>query len=244
MSTDLSNSPSEKSVPWKLIIIGLIIAVLFSLQFFLPIKEWMGQFNEWVESLGVWGPTVFIFGYLIFTIFLIPGSALTIGAGAIFGLGWGALYTTIGANLGANAAFLIGRYVARRKIEAKVKGNQKFAAIDDAVGKEGTKIVALTRLAPVFPFTLLNYAYGLTQVKWSSYAIATFFGMMPGTLLYVYIGTITRSLTGGTVSTPATKIFLTIGFIVTIIVTVFVTRKAQAALKEATAIDEEEEKQG
>ena len=93
----------------------------------------------------------------------------------------------VGASLGAIAAFLVARYVARRAIERRLAGHPRFAALDRAIEKEGRKIVFLLRLSPVFPFVFLNYALGLTRVRFADYALACF-GMLPGTLLYVYYG--------------------------------------------------------
>lgn len=193
------------------------------------------QFAAWVESLGVWGPVVFILGYAVATVAFIPGSLLTLAAGAIFGLAKGTLYTFIGATLGASAAFLVARYGARGAIEKKIAGNPRFAAIDRAVGREGFKIVALLRLSPVFPFNLLNYSLGLTKVRFLHYAAASV-AMIPGTLLYVYYGKAAGSLAALASGAETEKgaeswIFLGVGLLATIIVTTYVTRLASRALK-------------
>src|SRR5262249_36543250 len=139
------------------------------------------------NGLGAWGPIVFIVGYAVATVAFVPGSVLTLAAGAIFGLAPGVVYVFIAAVLGSTAAFLVSRYVARQVIERRLKDNPRFAAIDRAVGAQGRKIVFLLRLSPVFPFNLLNYALGLTQVRFADYLIASI-GMLPGTLLFVYYG--------------------------------------------------------
>ncbi len=145
------------------------------------------RFASWIDALGVWGPVAFMLGYTLATLAFVPGSLLTLAAGAIFGIAWGTLYVFVAASLGACAAFLVARYVARGAIERRLEGNPKFAAIDRAVGGEGRKIVTLLRLSPVFPFNLLNYALGLTQVRFADYIIACL-GMLPVTILYVYTG--------------------------------------------------------
>ena len=234
------STPAKKGFPWKLVIILLLVAVLFSLQFFLPLKEWMGQLSDWIKSLGFWAPFAYIAAYVVVTVLLLPASVLTLASGVIFPLGWAILYTVIGANLAANAAFLIGRYLARDKIEAKIKGNERFAAIDNAVASDGWKIVALTRLAPVFPFTLLNYAYGLTKVKWSAYAIATFFAMMPGTAMYVYLGAAGRFAAEGGEKTTAEKVLFVVGLLAIIAVTIYITKLAKKILAQKTGISAEE----
>lgn len=194
------------------------------------------QFAAWVESLGVWGPVVFILGYAVAAVAFVPGSLLTLAAGAVFGLVKGTVYTLIGATLGASAAFLVARYGARKAIERRIAGNAKFAAVDRAVGREGFKIVALLRLSPLFPFNLLNYALGLTKVSFLSYLAASI-AMLPGTLLYVYYGKAAGSLAalaGGakTEKGPESWILLGVGLLATIAVTTYVTRLAGKALRQ------------
>jgi uncharacterized membrane protein YdjX (TVP38/TMEM64 family) len=193
------------------------------------------QFAEWVNGLGVWGPVVFILGYAVAAVAFIPGSLLTLAAGVIFGLGKGTVYTLIGATLGAALAFLVARYVARGRIERRIEGNARFAAIDRAVGREGFKIVALLRLSPIFPFNLLNYALGLTKVSFLQYVAASV-AMLPGTLLYVYYGKALGSLAALAGGKQAEKgnefwIFLAVGLAATVLVTTYVTRLASKALK-------------
>ncbi len=194
------------------------------------------RFAEWVDGLGVWGPIVFILGYAVAAIAFVPGSLLTLAAGLIFGLVKGTVYTLIGATLGAMGSFLIARYVARERIEKKIAGNARFAAIDQAVGREGFKIVALLRLSPVFPYNLLNYALGLTKVRFLPY-LAACAAMLPGTLLYVYYGKALGSfaaLASGakTQKGPEFYVFLGVGLVATIVVTTFVTRLASKALRQ------------
>jgi uncharacterized membrane protein YdjX (TVP38/TMEM64 family) len=204
------------------------------------------RFAEWVNGLGVWGPVVFILGYAVATVAFLPGSLLTLAAGAIFGLIKGTIYSLIGATLGASAAFLVARYVARRAIERKIAGNAKFAAIDKAVGREGFKIVALLRLSPVFPFNLLNYSLGLTKVRFLPY-LAACAAMLPGTLLYVYYGKALGSLAALASGAKAQRgsefwIFLGVGLLATIGVTFYVTRLAGKALRQEIDVPATEEK--
>ncbi|MEA2599029.1 MAG: hypothetical protein QOF89_21 [Acidobacteriota bacterium] len=194
------------------------------------------RFAGWVNGLGVWGPVVFILGYALATVLFLPGSLLTLASGAIFGLVKGTIYSLIGATLGASAAFLVARYLARGAIERKIGGNAKFAAIDKAVGREGFKIVSLLRLSPAFPFNLLNYALGLTKVRFLPY-LAACAAMLPGTLLYVYYGKALGSLAAlasgaKTQKGPEFWAFLGIGLLATVVVTTFVTRLAGKALRQ------------
>ncbi|WP_234300991.1 TVP38/TMEM64 family protein [Sphaerospermopsis aphanizomenoides] len=191
---------------------------------------------QWIDSLGSIGAIAFIAIYIIATVVFLPGSILTLGSGVIFGVGWGSLYVFIGATLGATAAFLVGRYLARSWVAEKIAGNKKFAAIDKAVGKAGLKIVLLTRLSPIFPFNLLNYALGITGVSLQDYFIGSV-GMIPGTIMYVYIGSLAGNLALiGTESQPTdptlTWMMRIVGFLLTVVVTIYVTRIAKQALEE------------
>jgi uncharacterized membrane protein YdjX (TVP38/TMEM64 family) len=166
----------------------------------------------------------------------VPGSILTLAAGAIFGLGKGIVIVFIAAVLGASAAFLVARYLARPAIERRLAGNTRFTAIDRAVGAQGRKIVFLLRLSPVFPFNLLNYALGLTKVRFLDFFIASI-GMLPGTLLYVYYGKLAgdvAALAGGSAVAKGPEYYavLILGLVATIIVTTIVTRIARRALQE------------
>jgi uncharacterized membrane protein YdjX (TVP38/TMEM64 family) len=188
-----------------------------------------------VERLGTWGVVLFVAVYVIATVLFVPGSALTLGAGALFGVVWASIYVSIASTLGATAAFLVGRYLARGWVAKKIEGNETFAAIDRAVAEEGWKIVGLTRLSPVFPFTLLNYEFGLTRVKLRDYVIASWIGMMPGTVMYVYLGSLAHAAgTGGPQRTPAQWALYGVGLMATIVVTVIITRIARRALATRT----------
>jgi uncharacterized membrane protein YdjX (TVP38/TMEM64 family) len=184
-----------------------------------------------MARLGPWGPVLFVLVYVAAAVLFLPGSILTLGAGAAFGLGRGAVIVSISATLAATAAFLAGRYLARDWVARRIEGNQTFMAIDEAVAREGWKIVGLTRLSPVFPFNLLNYAFGLTRVSLRDYVLASWIGMMPGTVMYVYLGSLAGDLAGVRPGrTPAEWALYGIGLVATIAVTVYVTRLARRAL--------------
>lgn len=199
-------------------------------------QEWLRDALQWIQDLGPVGAIAFIILYIIATVAFLPGSILTLGAGVVFGVVLGSLYVFVGATLGATAAFLVGRYLARGWVAKKIEGNEKFKAIDEAVGREGLKIVLLTRLSPVFPFNLLNYAYGLTGVSLKDYFFGSV-GMIPGTIMYVYIGSLAGTLaTIGGESQPSNPTIQwairIIGFIATVAVTLYVTKVARQALDE------------
>ncbi len=196
------------------------------------------QALEWIESLGSIGAIAFIGIYIVATVAFLPAFILTLGAGVLFGVGWGSVYVFIGATLGAIAAFLVGRYLVRDWVAKKIAGNDKFSAIDRAVGKEGLKIVLLTRLSPIFPFNLLNYAFGVTGVSIKDYIIGSI-GMIPGTMMFVYIGSLAGSVALiGTETAPTNPTLQwtirIVGFVATIAVTIYITRIAKQALSQLT----------
>ncbi len=190
---------------------------------------------QWIQSLGTKGAIAFIIIYILATVAFFPGSILTLGAGVVFGVILGSVYVFIGATIGATLAFLVGRYFAREWVSKKIEGNNNFQAIDRAVAQEGLKIVFLTRLSPVFPFNLLNYALGITGVSLKDYIIGSI-GMIPGTIMYVYLGSLAGNLALiGTPSQPTNHIIQwtirIIGFIATLAVTIYVTKIAKNALE-------------
>lgn len=230
-------------IAFLMLLVGL--AIMFPANPALAQSAHPGGFNpqaglrdvlEWIDSLGAVGAIAFITIYVMATVGFIPGSILTFGSGVLFGVVWGSLYVFVSATLGATIAFLVGRYLARGWISQKIEGNHKFRAIDQAVGKEGFKIVLLTRLSPIFPFNLLNYAFGITGVSLKDYVMGSV-GMIPGTIMYVYLGSLAGSLaTIGTESqlTNATVQWAIriVGFIATVAVTLYVTQVARKALEQ------------
>ncbi len=223
--------------PKIILIVVAVIAILYGAHR-IGAGPWLTNALDWIRGLGALAPIVFIAIYIAACVAFLPGSILTIGAGVIFGVVRGSIYVSIAATLGATAAFLVGRYLARDWVSARLEGNAKFKAIDEAVGKEGWKIVILTRLSPVFPFNLLNYAYGLTRVTLRDYFFASWAGMIPGTILYVYIGSLSgdlaRAAGGSARRTPAGWALTVVGFVATVAVVVYATRIGARALREKT----------
>ncbi len=201
----------------------------------LNLQELLQNALQWINSLGALGGIAFIVIYITATLAFLPASILTLGAGVIFGVIWGSLYVFIGATLGAIAAFLVGRYLAKGWVKEKVYSYKKFAAIDQAVSKEGLKIVLLTRLSPLVPFNLLNYVLGITSVSFLDYFVGSV-GMIPGTIMYVYFGSLLGDIASiGSKNPPSNTILhwviQIIGFTATIVVTVYVTKIAKEALE-------------
>jgi uncharacterized membrane protein YdjX (TVP38/TMEM64 family) len=188
-----SNAASAAST-WKWVLSILLLALLAGLAVYLKVpaalQVLLKQALDAIARLGVWAPLLFVLFYVACCLFFIPSSLLTLGGGAIFGLVQGSIYVSLGATLGATAAFLLGRYAAREWVSRKMSGRPGFAAIDRAVAADGWRIVLLVRLCPIFPFVLINYAFGLTSVSLRHYVLATWIGIMPASLLLVYFGSL------------------------------------------------------
>lgn len=197
----------------------------------------MPRFAAWVQSLGPWGPVAFVAGYGVAAVMLMPAVLLTLAAGALFGVVRGVTYVMLGATLGAALAFLSGRYAARRFVEHLLDRHPRLVAIDRAVEREGLRLVFLLRLSPAVPYTLLNYALGLSRVRFRDY-IAGSIGMLPTVTMYVYSGKVAgdlASLASGTEGPRDTSYYVAVaaGLAATIAVTVYVTRLARKAIQES-----------
>ena len=193
----------------------------------------MAQGWAWIQSLGPWAPVGFMVAYAVACVFWVPASWLTLGGGAVFGWFWGTVYVFVGALAGAIASFLVSRFLVREWVARRLAQHPRVAALDQALEREGWRLVLLTRLSPGFPFNLLNYAYGLTRVRFRDYVSASALGMLPGTMLYVYLG----SLVGDLARLRETRtrstgewVLLVAGLVATLALTVHVTRLARRAL--------------
>jgi uncharacterized membrane protein YdjX (TVP38/TMEM64 family) len=219
------------------------------------IPSYRGAFNtrlagflETVRGFETWGPAIVGASFLPVCLLFLPGSPLTLFGGFAFGGTFRGLIAvtacvSAGSTLGASAAFLVGRTVARKWIERRVAAYPRFRAIDAAVGEKGFRIVLLVRLSPVFPFNLLNYALGLTRVSFRDYVLASWIGMLPGTILYVYLGSTAGALAdvvaGKVDKTPAQQVFFYGGLAATVVVTIILTRIAKRALAAAVPAESE-----
>lgn len=212
---------------------GLLGALLF-----LPVNHWALVLIEWIRGTGAVGASVYGLTYILATLLLAPGSVLTAGAGFVYGPLWGTLFVSPVSVLASTIAFLLGRSFARSWVSRRMEGHPRFAAIDEAIGESGFKIVSLLRLSPLFPFNLLNYALGLTRVRMRDYVLASFIGMLPGTFLYVYLGSLVTSaseLMGGgrPAASGLSQVLYWTGLGATLLVTVLIGRIARKALDRA-----------
>lgn len=234
----MATTPANRTRFWLVRGVAVLAVVLLLVLFGRQLATYVPQFVEYIRGLGAIGPVIFILGYVVAAVLAIPGSILTLAAGAIFGLVYGVVYVFVGAVLGATAAFLLSRYVLRNQVERRLAQYPRFEAVDKAIADQGRRIVFLIRLSPAFPFAILNYALGLTRISLMDYTIAHV-GMLPGTILYVYYGKLAgdvATIAGGTSAPRDTAYYmvLALGLVATVVVTTIVTRTARTALRSAT----------
>ncbi|MFN8628406.1 MAG: TVP38/TMEM64 family protein [Candidatus Binatia bacterium] len=225
----------------RLLVATAVLCALVVVTKGLRVPEYLLVLVGWVRNAGWVGVGVFMLVYVAATVGFIPGTILTLGAGFAYGVVAGTAIVWIAANVGAVLAFVLGRTLARNWVAARIATNPRFAAIDRAVGREGLKIVFLVRLSPVFPFNLLNYAFGLTRVSLRDYLLGSLVGMLPGTILYVYLGSLITNLStvaaGHQTGGRARQIVYFAGLVATVLVTVYVTKLSRRALSRSEPPD-------
>jgi uncharacterized membrane protein YdjX (TVP38/TMEM64 family) len=212
---------------------------------FVPVRDYYASFQAWVGEGNnrAWGLLVVALAYTPAAVIFFPASVLTVGAGALFGLGEAVVAISLGSTFGAAVAFVVGRTLARRWVEEKFGHGRRFRALDQAVAEQGFRIVVLTRLSPVFPYTVMNYAYALSRVTFRDYILGSWLGMLPGTVMYVSLGAGFRGfialladlLSGQGFKDPRHALFLAFGVLATVAATVVITRTARRALRRALA---------
>ncbi|MEL6431419.1 MAG: TVP38/TMEM64 family protein [Planctomycetota bacterium] len=207
-------------------------AALLLLGRLLPFDAWLEAVRGRVEDAGALGPLLYGGFYVAAALFLVPGAAITLAAGAIFGVGVGTAVVSVASTLTAALAFPLARTFLRRKVEGFVAERPKLGAVDQAVTDGGWKVVGLLRLSPAVPFGPLNYLLGVTGVRYAPAVLVSWIAMLPGTLLYVYLGAAGAEAAAG-VERPAGQWVLTVlGLAATLVVTVMLTRTARARIAE------------
>ena len=227
----MAKKSARRPIPWKWIALGVAAAALFAAWRLLPVGEWLKSFQAWISGLGPWGGVLYGLAYVVAALLFVPGILLTLGAGYVFGLGWGVVIVSLASTTAAALAFLIARYVARDRVQRLARRNEKFAAIDRAVGENGWKVVGLLRLSPLVPFNVSNYLYGLTSVGLLPYVLASWVGMLPATFLYVYLGSAGKAAGERGSRSPWEWALLAAGLLATAAVTVLLTRVARRELR-------------
>lgn len=175
----------EKTIRWKPLAFAGGLVVLLVAARVLDLGERLALVRDWIESMGPLGPAAFVALYVVAAVAMVPGIALTVGAGALFGSVWGSVYVSVASTLGAAGGFLIARYLAREWVSGWLGDNPTFRYLDEMTERHGATMVAFTRLVPVFPYNLLNYGYGLTRVPLGTYLFWSWLCMLPATVVYV-----------------------------------------------------------
>ncbi len=219
--------------------IGLtLLAALLVLSRWLPLVPWVKAVLSWLEGAGPMGVLVFVFAYGLATVAMLPGSLITLGAGFVYGPLIGLLVVSPASVLGATLAFLVGRFLARDWVKRQVEKNPRFSRLDEEIGKESFRLILLLRLSPIFPYSLLNYALGVTRASLTHYVLASFLGMIPATFMYLYLGSSVEKISDILIGKPApsgnlSQIWFAFGAVATLAATVMITKVARKALKEA-----------
>ena len=217
----------------RALILLVSLAVLVIAVWLLPAREWLVQLTDWAQAHPRIAWAGFILAYILAAVLMVPGSILTLAAGVLFGVALGVALVSLASTLGACCAFLVGRFLARDWVESRLEAMPRFSALDRAVARKGWQIVLLARLSVLIPYNLLNYALGLTNVRFGAYLFSTVVGMLPAILLYVYLGSVAGSLASmdqaGAPAIPQ-SIFVT-GLIVTAVLIVVIARLTAKALR-------------
>jgi len=219
-------SPSQRNL-FKPIVLAVVLVVFMIVARVLNVGDRLGEIRDWIHSLGVLGPFIYVFIYAAAVVLALPGSVITIMAGILFGSIIGIVTVSFGSTLGATLAFLISRFVARDAVAGRFSKNEKFHKLDQLTKDHGSIIVAITRLIPLFPFNLLNYGFGLTHVPFRTYVFWSWICMLPGTVLFVVgADAVTKAASGGEM--PWALIFV---FMITVVTLFLLVKHARSKLK-------------
>ncbi|MCL7046995.1 hypothetical protein MKW94_021357 [Papaver nudicaule] len=237
------------AMSWSSVVrISLLLLLLIAITtacLTLPVEKILKDFLYWIQhNLGAWGPLVLAVAYIPLTVLAVPASVLTLGGGYLFGLPVGFVADSIGATIGATAAFILGRTIGRSYVISKLKDYPKFQAVAIAIQRSGFKIVLLLRLVPLLPFNMLNYLLSVTPVSIWEYMLASWLGMMPITFALVYVGTTLKNLSDVTHGwgeiTPTRWVVIVAGLVISVVLMVCVTKVAKASLEKALAENDTE----
>lgn len=232
MTNPASSSGTRKATILRILVALAVVGSLFALFRFLPVGAWIDEFKIWVRGQGLLGVVAFALAYV--GVSLVPGgpaAVMTLAGGAVFGFVKGTIVVSFSSTLGATLAFLLARTVLRERAGRMAASSPRFAGLNRAIEKEGGKIVALVRLSPLFPFTVVNYLFGLTPVRPLSYVFGSWVAMLPGTAAYVYFGAALGDAASG--ADPVQKAIKLILGVAAIVATVLIARFAAKAIRAA-----------
>ncbi|MFP8872996.1 MAG: TVP38/TMEM64 family protein [Myxococcota bacterium] len=211
---------------------GVVVGVAIALSQTVPLMEWMANFDAYVTELGPTGPLVYAAGSAVGVTIFLPAIPLAIGAGALFGFWMGCLVALVATTSGATLSFLLARTLLRKQVEEMTRGRRSFNALDQAITRSGARIVFLTRLAPIFPFSIINLAYGVTGIRTRAYVPSTAVGIVPTMVACAYLGA-TAADVASTEEAQIRSGLQIAGAIASVIVAVLLARFAKKAIREA-----------
>ncbi len=215
----------------KKIAFGVIgILALVTLSFFIPYGDVLNNIIVECRALGIYGIMIFIVVYALLCIALAPGSIITMAVGAVYGFGIGYVVVTLGSLLAATLSFLIGKFLFHNAISNWLIKYPRIKLIQNAISKKGLIIVFLMRLSPLFPFAISNYAFSLTDISFKNYFFISWVGMIPGTVLYVYLGVLSTSLIQTDVALQGKTALMVAGLCATVLLSWFIAKIARSAL--------------
>jgi|KBSMisStaDraftv2_1062788.scaffolds.fasta_scaffold07832_5 uncharacterized membrane protein YdjX (TVP38/TMEM64 family) len=229
VSVEKTRESAAADIPRKsTYLVALIMVAAFG-WLLVPHHHWVRLVQEWLSELGPWAPLIFVAIHVIAIVALIPGAVFSVAAGVLYGP-WGFALAVLGATIGASAAFLIARYFARRRVGELIAARPRLDAVRAAVNDEGWRIVFLFYVSPFAPFSVQNYLFGISDIRFTHFFSAMLFGIVPGTLLDVYLGIVGSAATGGHVSVLKWASYA-VGIIASVLAAWLVARKARATLR-------------
>lgn len=230
----------EQSLPriWRALGAGAVLALVILSIRFLPFQEYGLALLETIQSWGPLAPVICVAVYVVWVLCLLPGSVMTVGAGVMFGT-WGIPVAVAGGMASSTAAFLIARYWGRARIREWTRRSQKIRVLDRALQESGWVVVLLSRLSPIVPYNVSNYFFGITSISFGAYFTATLAGMLPGTVLYAYAGSLGHKIISGEEEIGMVHyVFLAGGIAATAALGIYLQKKLKRA---AAQLDEEED---
>jgi len=226
----------------RALLLALLVAAIVAAAVGMPLSRWLVDGAGWAENHHYAAGGLFIVAYTAAAVLAVPGTILTLAAGFVFGVAFGAALVSAGSLLGAIAAFLLGRFSTRSWVAERVARSPRLRALVAVTREDGFRIVLLARLSPLLPYNVLNYLFGLTAVRFRDYALGSWLGMLPATVLYVYIGSLTKTvsaLTSGNLDAAwPRRVLLVGGFLATVGLTVLIARRATRELRERLAAED------
>jgi uncharacterized membrane protein YdjX (TVP38/TMEM64 family) len=244
-ATDERKSAMKPAAILRIGFAALLLAAIIAGLIFLPVQKYIEWALESIRSLGPWGLVLFVALYVIVCLLFLPGAVLTLAGGFMFGTAKGIAAASLGATLGAAAAFLISRAIGRQWLERRLMTHPRVFAVDRAISSQGFKVVFLTRLCSLFPHDLMSYVFGLSEVPLGKYVLATWLGRLPGILVWSYIGSNSKKLSdllSGNIQTGIeTQILLWLGLAAMLAVVIIIVKIARSALNEAVNAPHEKE---